>query len=120
MIVACIGALVAFSGQSKLPSSVSLRGQYERAGLTVCSQNGPLCWDYTLIGLLEYVKARGPYFAFPPGFSLGQRLRPTMKAAPDRILVERIADWNDMEFPDWKTAETPIPTESGKPLAKPP
>src|SRR5579872_2119732 len=40
--------------QPSLPARVDLRSTYVDYGLTVCNQRGPLCWDYTVVGLLEY------------------------------------------------------------------
>jgi len=40
-----------------LPAAVDLRADYDKFGLTVCQQNGPSCWDYTVIGILEYERA---------------------------------------------------------------
>ncbi len=45
--------LLIATNSDRLPSSVDLRQRFEKYGLTVCQQQGPLCWDYTLIGLLE-------------------------------------------------------------------
>lgn len=53
-----------------LPREVDLRKAYERYGLTVCQQNGPLCWDYTVVGLLEFELAqrRKEATRLSPGF----------------------------------------------------
>ena len=62
-----LGIVVAFGGRD-LPSHVDLSPMFRRYGLAVCNQNGPLCWDYTAVGVLEYeLAARG---------GLGTRLSP--------------------------------------------
>lgn len=53
-----------------LPVRVDLRNTYAQYHLTVCNQSGPLCWDYTLIGLAEYELATQRHEAtrLSPGF----------------------------------------------------
>ncbi len=42
------------AARAPLPTHVDLRKTYVDYGLTVCDQRGPLCWDYTVVGLMEY------------------------------------------------------------------
>ncbi|HVT13679.1 MAG TPA: C1 family peptidase [Fimbriimonadaceae bacterium] len=67
MLALALLGLVAFPD---LPKHVDLRSTYERFGLSVCRQNGPLCWDYTVVGLLEYelAKQRRAATRLSPGF----------------------------------------------------
>ena len=66
MLAVALCGLVAMS----TPDWVDLRHTYDRYGLSVCQQNGPLCWDYTVIGLLEYELAtqRKSASRLSPGF----------------------------------------------------
>ncbi|MDR3688884.1 MAG: C1 family peptidase [Fimbriimonas sp.] len=49
-------AEAASSGQ-KPPASADLRSNFDRFGMDVCSQDGPWCWAYTTLGVLEYEAA---------------------------------------------------------------
>jgi hypothetical protein len=53
-----------------LPTHVDLRKIYDDYGLTVCNQRGPLCWDYTVVGLSEYELATQRHVSerLSPGF----------------------------------------------------
>ena len=53
-MLALVGSIIALTAETQLPTKVDLRPRFERLGLSVCNQNGPLCWDYTLLGLLEF------------------------------------------------------------------
>ncbi|MFI5384719.1 MAG: C1 family peptidase [Fimbriimonadales bacterium] len=70
MLALALCGLMAISPPETLPSRVDLRKAYERYGLSVCQQNGPLCWDYTVVGLLEYELANDRRVAtrLSPGF----------------------------------------------------
>jgi len=52
------------------PARVDLTPNFQRLGLAVCNQNGPLCWDYTTVGVLEYelAQAKGASTRLSPGF----------------------------------------------------
>jgi hypothetical protein len=63
--------IVALAASRDLPHQVDLRPVFERNGLTVCRQSGPLCWDYTVVGLLECELAQaGAAKRLSPGYLL--------------------------------------------------
>ncbi len=53
-----------------LPKTASIRQNFAAFDLPVCSQNGPWCWDYTTVGVLEYEAAAqlGQKCALSPGY----------------------------------------------------
>lgn len=70
MLALAVCSLTLGTAVPSLPDSVDLRSGYSRYGLSVCRQSGPLCWDYTVVGLLEYELATGRHGAtrLSPGF----------------------------------------------------
>ena len=54
MVAGALFALALSFQAGDLPARVNLRPSYTKYQLTVCNQSGPLCWDYTLVGLAEY------------------------------------------------------------------
>jgi len=49
-----IASILLIRQATEHPDYVDLRGTFDRHRLTVCNQRGPLCWDYTVVGLAEY------------------------------------------------------------------
>ena len=58
------------SQRAKLPQQVDLSPRFTELKLPICRQNGPWCWAYTTIGVLEYEEASrlGHRFQLSPGF----------------------------------------------------
>ena len=54
----------------KLPAKADLSSRFTELELPICRQNGPWCWAYTTIGVLEFEEASrlGHRFQLSPGF----------------------------------------------------
>lgn len=59
-MVAAVAALLLTlaPGKTQLPARVDLRPRFDRLDLPICQQDGPWCWAFTTIGVLEYEESQ--------------------------------------------------------------